>query len=611
MKKIFLVGLLTALGWAGSLPNAEEPLEVYFTNPLAGLPLMDKPAAQANGVDRALIELIDSARKTIDAAIYRLTDSQMIAALARACARGLQIRIVTEADSERGNPDIYRFLRSLPCVQLKTDSTACNRSGSLMHHKFAIFDGTVVWTGSLNWSEYDLTFDANDVVVIQDAEVARLFQEQFQEMFVLGRFSRAKYEGRFFTRVSTHRLGEAEIEVYFTPNGLPERLVLEKIRAAKKSIKIAMFAFTNDLIFKALWDARQRGVHVDAVWDFRQWERFEDSEIDEMLHLGVGIVDALPGLIHHKFAVVDERVVITGSANWSAAGLWTNDENLLIIESPRLAALYLEQFERLKADAQRYEREASTPPRVTVRHHNTQDVLTRVEWRPHLRAQVESYELCRAQVSRGPCELLIENIPANHRYYVDDRATPGETYYYRMRARSGSSVTDWSNEYVIRAQAPFCPAAGACSECDCDDGLNNDDDRNTDCDDLDCKASTKCLGPEWRRNPIEKIVPGVISAGEAEARLKELMDKVVTVRFKVVSTGESAKAIFLNSTLNRWQTDFTVVIFKPDDRVFEALGINPVSGYHGKTIEVTGTLREYNGPEIIVRAPWQIEIVGE
>jgi hypothetical protein len=86
MRRIVLVGLLLifSVGWASSVHHTDDPIAVYFTDPLAGLPHLDKPTAQANGVDRALIALIDSAQKTIDAALYRLTYQPMIAALERA-----------------------------------------------------------------------------------------------------------------------------------------------------------------------------------------------------------------------------------------------------------------------------------------------------------------------------------------------------------------------------------------------------------------------------------------------------------------------------------------------------------------------------------------------
>ena len=50
---------------------------------------------------------------------------------------------------------------------------------------------------------------------------------------------------------------------------------------------------------------------------------------------------------HHKFAVIDNRTVITGSFNWSPAAAHTNDETLLVIDSPTLAAHFRREMDRL------------------------------------------------------------------------------------------------------------------------------------------------------------------------------------------------------------------------------------------------------------------------
>ncbi|MFM8936190.1 MAG: phospholipase D-like domain-containing protein, partial [Vulcanococcus sp.] len=63
---------------------------------------------------------------------------------------------------------------------------------------------------------------------------------------------------------------------------------------------------------------------------------------------GVGIA-RLPGgdKLHHKFAVIDNRTVITGSFNWSPSAAHQNDEVLLVIESPLLAAHFRREMDRL------------------------------------------------------------------------------------------------------------------------------------------------------------------------------------------------------------------------------------------------------------------------
>ena len=51
--------------------------------------------------------------------------------------------------------------------------------------------------------------------------------------------------------------------------------------------------------------------------------------------------------LHHKFAVIAEQTVIVGSQNWSHAANTNNDETLLVIQNPTVAAHFNREFERL------------------------------------------------------------------------------------------------------------------------------------------------------------------------------------------------------------------------------------------------------------------------
>jgi phosphatidylserine/phosphatidylglycerophosphate/cardiolipin synthase-like enzyme len=57
-------------------------------------------------------------------------------------------------------------------------------------------------------------------------------------------------------------------------------------------------------------------------------------------------------ILHHKVIVIDERIVITGSYNFTASAERDNDENLVIVYDPLLARDYLKEFERVYAQAQ-------------------------------------------------------------------------------------------------------------------------------------------------------------------------------------------------------------------------------------------------------------------
>jgi competence ComEA-like helix-hairpin-helix protein len=56
-------------------------------------------------------------------------------------------------------------------------------------------------------------------------------------------------------------------------------------------------------------------------------------------------------VLHHKFGIVDKQTVITGSHNWSEVANTNNDETLLVIHSPVVAAHFEREFGRLYAKA--------------------------------------------------------------------------------------------------------------------------------------------------------------------------------------------------------------------------------------------------------------------
>jgi len=88
---------------------------------------------------------------------------------------------------------------------------------------------------------------------------------------------------------------------------------------------------------------------------------------------------------------------------------------------------------------------------------------------------------------------------------------------------------------------------------------------------------------------------------------RNYINQIRTVRGRVLNVHRSSKCLFLNFGSN-WKTDFTVVIFNNVLDFFRKNGIDPATFYTGKIIEVSGRIRDYNGPEIIVNSPQEIEV---
>ena len=92
------------------------------------------------------------------------------------------------------------------------------------------------------------------------------------------------------------------------------------------------------------------------------------------------------------------------------------------------------------------------------------------------------------------------------------------------------------------------------------------------------------------------------------SQANQYINQIRSVEGVVVNSYKSKKCVLLNFGKN-YKNDFTVVIFNKVLSAFSRESINPVSFYIGKKIRVTGKIREYNGPEIIVNSPYEIEVL--
>ncbi len=116
---------------------------------------------------------------------------------------------------------------------------------------------------------------------------------------------------------------------------------------AERSAEVCVFTITDNSVARAILLAHQRGVTVRIISDD---EKAHDRGSDIYRLAGEGIpvrTDASPDHMHHKFAVFDRRLVVTGSYNWTVSAAERNCENIAVTDDRRLVRAYSEEFERL------------------------------------------------------------------------------------------------------------------------------------------------------------------------------------------------------------------------------------------------------------------------
>lgn len=137
-------------------------------------------------------------------------------------------------------------------------------------------------------------------------------------------------------------------------DGVIEARLISLLDAATRTVDLAMYSFTDDQLAEALIRAHRRGVVVRVIRDGAQ-SAGRGDENARLQDAGIEVlVESLSGQMHHKFLVVDGRITVTGSYNWSSAADEDNFENVMVIVCPDVASAFATEFNRiwndLKAD---------------------------------------------------------------------------------------------------------------------------------------------------------------------------------------------------------------------------------------------------------------------
>lgn len=493
-----------------------------------------------------LILFLDSATARLDIAVHGLGDDAVMQALERACDREVKIRLVTEV-SLLAEP-LNNALKNLPCLSLKVRQGAAN---SLMHHKFAVADQHIVWTGSTNWTTSGLHLNANNAVVLDSPSLATRYTQAFERLFSENLFGKPVMG----IDPGPVQVGLSAVSVYFSPNVQLENEIVRLVQSAQHSIRLAMFYYTNDRLHKSLLDALSRGVRIQALWGQRSWRQCDTSEIDEMLSLGVGSIAPLRGILHHKFAIIDDHTVITGSANWTASAFKRNDENVLVIKNRTVADRYKIEFDRLHQDAKHYYGAlAESEIRLIQRNYNTVPGTVRLEWHPFKRGRIDVYEICRALKSNGDCQTRFEQ--GDSWWFVDHTVRLSETYFYRIRAKIGGSWTPYSDEMTVR---------------------------------------------------VSSTATATQRSESVAANFASLRGDIVTVLLAPKHVIESRSgSVFIHAGEN-FEQEFTAFIPACAVERFKNAGID-FDALVSKELLVSGELQSFNGPEIILYDPGQLRL---
>ncbi len=134
---------------------------------------------------------------------------------------------------------------------------------------------------------------------------------------------------------------------YFSPGDACREAIIAQIEESRRSIDICVFTITDNRISDALQAAQRRQVQLRIITDDEK-ARDPGSDIGVLKRAGMPIAtDAGPDHMHHKFALFDHTVLVSGSFNWTRSASNANFENVTVTTDSALITAFSGEFERL------------------------------------------------------------------------------------------------------------------------------------------------------------------------------------------------------------------------------------------------------------------------
>lgn len=369
-----------------------EWIEVYFNMPGdPAVAIEGNPANDNADLLRTLLDLIHSAKYSIDLNTYNLENHRVVDALVRAAERGVRVRVVTDHYNRYRNRELgeaaWNRLREAGIFSIDDAGDVFNPDGTItsnrlpgasydMHNKFAVIDilsddpdDYYVWTGSMNLT-YTGPFNSNNTIVIKDSGIAQAYHREFNQMWggegyipdpERARFHKDKrYVGESVFYVDTTR-----VELYFGPinrdrskPSIGARLT-QLVEEAEHDANFLAFAITPDIPMSiAMWQRSARDeFRLRGLIDPRFYARYRNAgDIWASPEAQAGNRMILPAreqrTLHHKVLLLDvtkpfennRGIAAAGSYNFSRNAEENNDENILIFHCRYISNQYYQDF---------------------------------------------------------------------------------------------------------------------------------------------------------------------------------------------------------------------------------------------------------------------------
>ena len=170
---------------------------------------------------------------------------------------------------------------------------------------------------------------------------------------------------KFGSKTSTKELPEAttqqaqgsNLQYYFTKaNQHPDEKLIKVIDSSKTTLDIAIYSLTKQSIVDAIIGAKKRGVTVRVMTDKVESKgKSASKELKLIKDAGIPIkINSHVGLMYIKMTIADKKIATTGSYNYTEGGTKDNDDTLVIINDPKVAQDFDNEFESMWGNTKEY-----------------------------------------------------------------------------------------------------------------------------------------------------------------------------------------------------------------------------------------------------------------
>ncbi|XP_018377673.1 PREDICTED: mitochondrial cardiolipin hydrolase [Trachymyrmex cornetzi] len=125
------------------------------------------------------------------------------------------------------------------------------------------------------------------------------------------------------------------------------RKIMYYLDSAIHTLDICLYFFTFSELAEAVIRAKNRNVVVRIILE-DSMTHSDRSQLMNFYKEGIKpVFKQLDFLVHHKFVIIDNNILLTGSINWTKSAFFGNFENVLVTNESAIVKPFVHEFERI------------------------------------------------------------------------------------------------------------------------------------------------------------------------------------------------------------------------------------------------------------------------